>query len=390
MGSRARRPTATARLLTLLHLRGPQTRAAATAELGLTRTAVGDAVAELSGLGLLRTGMQPRKTCGPPDRGRPSPLLSIGPGSPVVGSVHLRPRAVDIAVIELGGLLLVHHRHLLPRNTEPERLMRTLAGWIQGALHELARPCIGVAVGLAGMVRTEDGLVRSSLHLGWTDVPAGPMLAEGLPRGVPVRVENDSALVALAEYRRGAGRGAHILLALACDHFGIGGALLGDGLPLPGTGHALEAGHIVVNPDGRACPCGQHGCLELYADGRALLRAARLDVDDPVGVVDAAERGDSAAVAAVATVGEQLGIGLATLVNVLGPDRVVLAGLLGRLYAFGPETVRARLATSHVARVDRPELVGGTVRHPVLVGAGELAFERLLRGPSQVLGVGNS
>jgi predicted NBD/HSP70 family sugar kinase len=383
LGSPVRRPATAGRLLRLLHLRGPMTRAAATAELGLTRAAVGEAAAELVSIGVLCAD-PPASSAG---RGRPSPVLSFDRSGPVAVAVHLRARRLDVAVFGLGAVELTMHSYsLTDRDTEPEALLTALAGWIADAIDQVARPCAGIGVGLAGMAPSADGLVRSALHLGWgADVPVGAILAGRIGGGLPVRVENDSAMVALAEYRRGAGQGVHTLLVLACEHTGIGGALLGDGLPLPGTGHALEAGHVLINPNGLLCKCGQQGCLEVYADGRALLRAVgAADVEDPARVtrlLGAASAGDPVALASVTKTAAGLGIGLASLVNLLGPDRVVLTGLLGDMYGIAPDVVSARLSASLVAQTNRTELVVGQVERPVLVGAAELAFEELLRRP---------
>jgi predicted NBD/HSP70 family sugar kinase len=81
-------------------------------------------------------------------------------------------------------------------------------------------------------------------------------------------------LAALAEFRRGAGQDAETLLVLTCEHIGIGGTVLHNGAPFIGSGHAVEAGHLRIGSGKMRCPCGQTGCMELYADGRALIEAA--------------------------------------------------------------------------------------------------------------------
>lgn len=349
-------------------------RSAATAELGLTRTAVGEAVASLTAQGLVRADSAVVETAG---RGRPSPMLHLDPAGPVVIAAHLRPARVDLATLGLGGALRATLSRPLPSGSQdPERIFGVIAAFVREAIDAAGSPCVGVGLGIAGMVG-QHGLVHSALHLGWSEVPAKALLEEGLGLDLPVCIGNDSALAALAEYRRGAGRRARTLLVLGCDQVGIGGALLGDGLPLPGMGHALEAGHVIIDPHGERCLCGQRGCLELYADGRALSRlAAGRAVDE---VLKAAADGDAEAMNAVVATTEQLGIGLASLVNVLGPDRVVLTGLLADLLALAPDPINARLADSLVARAGRTEVVAGNVATPVIIGAGELAFEALVR-----------
>src|SRR5262249_1901853 len=116
-------------------------------------------------------------------------------------------------------------------------------------------------------------------HLRWPGVPVRELLAERLAAeertaGIPVRVANDANLSALAESRRGAGRGAATMLYLGAATFGMGGGLAIDGNLFEGAhGYAIEPGHVTVNPAGAPCSCGSTGCLEVEADSRALLRA---------------------------------------------------------------------------------------------------------------------
>jgi predicted NBD/HSP70 family sugar kinase len=359
-------------------------RAAATARLGLTRTAVGDAVAWLTDAGILEVA--PDATAS--GRGRPSPLLRPAGNGPVVVAAHLRPARADIAVAGLGASILVKKSHPIGRRSSPGPVLKALAGWMLDTVTEIGRPCAGVAVGLAGMTRAP-GIVRNAVHFGWDGVPAAALLSERLPDFPPVRVENDSALSALAEFRRGAGKGARTLLVLSCEHTGIGGALLGGALDRSGAGHALEAGHLSIDLAGVRCPCGQRGCLEMYADGRAILRAVKAPNPDDASllppVLAEAAAGIAPATAAVAAAAEHLGVGLSSLINVLSPDRVVLAGVLGDLLRTFGQRIREQIVKSVVARTDKTEIVLGQAGEPVLVGAAELAFEHFLADPHRVL-----
>ncbi|WP_156893214.1 ROK family transcriptional regulator [Actinokineospora enzanensis] len=361
------RPTAVARLLRLMHESGPMNRATATTRLGLTRTAVGEAAAWLTERGVLSTEQGP-----PAGRGRPSPLLALAPRGPVVIAAHLRPRRVDIAVVGLGARVVSRTSHRV--GAAPQAALTDVATHIAAAVDATGRPCVGVAVGLAGMTRP-GGVVRNAVHFGWDRVPAEQILREHLPPDLPVRLENDSGLTALAEYRRGAGRHPGTVLVLACEHTGIGGALITDGT----THHVLEAGHLSIDPHGLDCPCGQRGCLEMYADARAVLReAAATDLAD---VFARAELGDPRARYAVDTAADHLGSGLASLVNIVVPARVVLAGVLGDLHRLAAQRVHAHLARSVVARTDDTEVVAGAAADSVLVGAAELAFDPYLAHP---------
>src|SRR6185437_9471241 len=101
----------------------------------------------------------------------------------------------------------------------------------------------------------------------------------------------------------------------------------------------MEVGHTSADPDGPACSCGSRGCLELVADTRALMRAAGLPEAPVTGIeyrarvlIEDAERGEPGALRAVDEVATRLGTGLAGLVNLLDPDRILLGGLLARLH----------------------------------------------------------
>ncbi|GAA3039413.1 ROK family protein [Actinokineospora globicatena] len=365
---RPARPTAVVRLVRLLHDAGPMNRAEATTRLGLTRTAVGDAAAWLTEIGVIAA-----TAAAPSGRGRPSPLLGFDDRGPVVAAVHLRPRRADIAVVGLGATVVSRSSVALP-GTTPQAVLKALAARVSTAVKRCERPLVGVGVGIAGMVRP-GGLVRNAVHFGWDDVPARELLEQSLPDEVDVRVETDSGLTALAEHRRGAGRGPGPVLVLVSEGTGIGGALVGDEV------RVLEPGHLSIDRKGLRCPCGQRGCLELYADGRAIARNAGVPLDHLPHLLARAEAGAARESRAVLTAADHLGTGLANLVNVLVPTGVVLTGLLADLHRVGGARIHAQLGHSVVARADEVAVAVGQVPQPVLVGAAELAFEGYLDRP---------
>ncbi|MBM7776124.1 putative NBD/HSP70 family sugar kinase [Actinokineospora baliensis] len=362
------RPTAVTRLVRLLHDEGPMSRAAATTRLGLTRTAIGDAAGWLADAGVLAAA-----AAEPTGRGRPSPVLGFADRGPVVLAVHLKPRRAEVAVVGLGAEVVEQCGFTLP-GQGPRAVLKALAARLTSVARRHGRPLVGVAVGLAGMTRP-GGVVRNAVHFGWTDVPAEEVLRSALPEGLPVRVATDSGLTALAEQRRGAGRGDGPVLVLVGGHTGIGGALVGA------ESHVLEVGHLSIDRKGLPCPCGQRGCLELYADGRAVARNAGVPVDHLPHVLARAEAGAARDTRAVLTAADHLGTGLVNLLNVLAPAKVVLTGLLADLHRLGGDRITEHLGRSVIARADGTPVVAGAVAHPVLVGAAELAFEDFLTHP---------
>ncbi|WP_246257224.1 ROK family protein [Amycolatopsis anabasis] len=361
-------PLAAGKLLTLLHMRGAMTRAQATESLGLARSAIGVAVDELVGLGLIRTA-----PAGPAaGRGRPSPLIEPDPRGPVAVAVELRPGYLRVATAGLGLTALRIATHPVP-DLEPAAVARQVAELVDGI-----GPCAGVCVMVPGALREADGHVRSALHLGWNEEPFGARLGERIT--APLRFGDDGTLAGLAEYHRGAGRGTTTMLLLCCEHRGIGGSLVNAGVVFGKNSFGVQAGHITVDSAGPRCPCGARGCLELYADGAAMLREAGADPGEAQEAAVARVLAEDAAVVRHAV--EFLGAGLAALTNILAPERIVLSGLLGRLAAARPGLLRSVLdERSIVARSDRTDLTAGELAHPVLVGALDRAFAPLLANP---------
>ncbi|GAA3291689.1 hypothetical protein GCM10020295_09110 [Streptomyces cinereospinus] len=167
----------------------------------------------------------------------------------------------------------------------------------------------------------------------------------------PAFAANDVNLAALAEHRHGAGRGARDLLCVATGHRGVGGALVLDGrLHAGSSGLALEVGHLTVNPEGRPCHCGSRGCLDVEADPLAFLTTAGRAPGPEVSLLQQAndlirhEYADLAVRTAAEALIDRLGLGLAGLVNILNPDRIILGGLHRTLLDADPARLRAVVA----------------------------------------------
>lgn len=201
-----------------------------------------------------------------------------------------------------------------------------------------------VGVGVAGLVRHDEGVVSWMPHRPGTGVAVGTRVAEAM--GVPVVVDNDANMACLAEARLGSGRGHRAVLLITVGT-GIGASLALGGSVERGRGHLGEVGHVVLDPGGPECRCGLRGCWEAMASGTALDRAARLlAAADPRGalaaacagrtpsggdLVASARTGDGDAAAAVHEVGSWLGRGLGAMIGVFDPDVLVVGGTVGLL-----------------------------------------------------------
>ena len=377
-------------LLRYVHIHGATSRAELTTKLGLNRSTIGALTTELAAAGLVteRPPQQTRRA------GRPS--LVVRPES---AQVYAYALAIEVdrlraARVGLGGRILDRRETDRPRGMQVIDAVRPLAGFI----HEMHKGVpegaryVGGGLAVAGMVRRDDGMVRLAPTIGWVEEPVGETLSEELSRlgGVdvgPLVVGNIADVSALVEHSRGAAAGRDNVIYLYGD-VGVGGGIIAGGRRVTGHGgYGGEVGHMVVNPKGRPCSCGSRGCweteigefalLELAGRGHLSGREAVLDL------VDAAMRGDWAAQQAVRQVGDWIGLGVGNLINIFNPEAVIFGGTLRDVYLVAAAQIRSRLnevalpACREHVRLRTPEL--GT--DAALIGAAELAFERLLADP---------
>jgi len=252
---------------------------------------------------------------------------------------------IDVGGTKVAGLLVGEGGDVLA-----EEIAATPADDVDATMetiHELAERLgsdgspVAIGIGAAGMVDFEAGLMRSAPNLAWREVPIRDLVARRT--GLPCVVDNDANTAAWGEFRFGAANGYRHVLAVTVGT-GIGGGIIADGRLFRGAhGFAAEIGHIIVEPGGPPCGCGNLGCWEQVASGQALDRLAReaasaypegaiasLGMGDPEvtgrHVAQAAADGDGRARAILSEVGRRLGEGIAGLVNVLDPEVVVLGG----------------------------------------------------------------
>ena len=241
-----------------------------------------------------------------------------------------------------GGRVLARAKAEMPAGDADRAVETTIAVGRELAGRPEASDGVGaVGIGAAGMIDL-DGVMRFAPNIAWRDVALGPLVADALD--IVAYADNDANVAAWGEFRFGAGRGSNDMLLVTVGT-GIGGGIVAGGRLFRGAhGFGAEIGHIIVEPDGPLCGCGNHGCWEQVASGRAidrLGRAAALEHPDSIlaslnggdtaavrgtQVTEAARRGDRAALDVFEEVGRRLGEGIAGLVNVLDPDVVVVGG----------------------------------------------------------------
>jgi glucokinase len=203
-------------------------------------------------------------------------------------------------------------------------------------------PVVSAGIGIAGHFDPATGRARFL-----PNVPgpwAGHPVAEPVSRaiGVPTFLINDARAFGLAELRLGAGRGASTMVGLTLGT-GVGGVIAIDGRIHQGRdGTAGELGHQTIDPDGPWCGCGNRGCVEAYA--RADQIAAACGTATAEEAVRAAKAGDERARAGLADVGRYLGIGIANMITVITPQRVVIGGGVAAAGDLLLDPIRAEVA----------------------------------------------
>ncbi|EDY52744.1 ROK-family transcriptional regulator [Streptomyces clavuligerus] len=369
--------------LELVHTGRAPTRAVLTAELGVTRATAGAVAAELEALGLIRVDSRPAAAG---SQGRPSHRLSLDESGPVVLAAQIHADGFRAALVGLGGRTVATVPGRLTPTADPVQMVGAVVDAGAALLAESGRRCVGAGLAVPSAVAEPEGTARGPLHLAW---PAGsPVRAVFAERvraaGIdgPAFTGNDVNLAALAEHRHGAGRGARHLLCVATGHRGVGGALVLDGrLHTGSSGLALEVGHLTVNPEGRPCHCGSRGCLDVEADPLAFLTAAGRRPGPEGSLLQQSrellrsEYGEPGVRAAAEELVDRLGLGLAGLVNILNPDRIVLGGLHRELLAAEPERLRAVVADrSLCGRGGEVPVLPSALDHSGLVGGAGLAW----------------
>ncbi|MBA2380977.1 MAG: ROK family transcriptional regulator, partial [Chloroflexi bacterium] len=226
-----------------LHARGPLSRSELVARTGLTRSAIRGLIGEFAAAGLVT---EERATpLGTP--GRPSPVVRPEAERVIALALEISVDSLAAALVGLGGTILAEVRVDRPRaHVSVETIVADLAVLANSILVPARRRAavIGVGVAVAGIVRRSDGFVWMAPNLGWRDVPLGRQLTEALALSVPLDIANEADLGAIAEFRRGAARGADHLLYVSGD-VGVGGGIIVDGRPLTGVaGYGGEIGHM--------------------------------------------------------------------------------------------------------------------------------------------------
>jgi predicted NBD/HSP70 family sugar kinase len=336
------------RVLGALREQGRTSQAEIARATGLSRTTVSKVVAELKETGLVDVmqvgASEPPSIHG----GRPSVQLALRDLSTTVVGVDFGHSHVQVAVGDVAHNVLAERRCDLDVNHRAAEALDASARMVDEVLAEAGvrrADVVGVGIGIPGPVDRARGTVGSKTILpGWLGLRIADEMGARL--ALPVEIENDANLGALAELTWGAGRD--------CSNFayikaatGIGAGIVIDGRLLRGaTGTAGEIGHTTLDGAGALCYCGNRGCLETVASGPAIVHlvgngdGARLTLG---GVIDLAADGDLRCRRAISDAGREIGIAIAGLCNLINPERVVIGGVLSRAGDLVLDPIRASI-----------------------------------------------
>jgi predicted NBD/HSP70 family sugar kinase len=350
---------------------------------GLSRTTVHTLVSEMKDAGVVR-----EVEAGVPDSrgGRPAVLLVLRDSSLAVVGIDFGHSHVGVAVADIGHNVLAERKCDLDVSNDARAALDAAVRMVDEMLAEARmepKSLIGAGIGIPGPVDRARGAAGSATILpGWTGLQIRTEMQERL--GVPVEIENDANLGALAELTWGAGRESSNFVYVKAAT-GIGAGIVIDGKLVRGaSGTAGEIGHTTLDEAGALCYCGNRGCLETVASGPAIIRlVGPLDGEVPslARIVELAVAGDVRCQRAIADAGHEIGVAIAGLCNLINPERVVIGGLLSRtgevLLHPMRESIRRHVVQAAAETLD--------VRPAVLVERAELlgSLALALQGSSQ-------
>lgn len=306
-------------------------------DLGVSPASVTTLTSELIEAGLIVEIAAVRETDS--GRGRPTVALGVRGGAHLVAGLKVSDRDMSAVIVDFAGKLLVsHHVERPPSALEPgallaaiEDLVDTVTGMIGAERSALS----AVGIGMPGYLEANTGRVIWSSVLTERSYPLAAMAGARL--GVPVQIDNDANLCAMAELWFGAGRGRSDFAVVTIEH-GLGmGMVLNHRIYRGALGVGMELGHTKVQLDGALCRCGQRGCLEAYVADYALVREAttalnwtQLEGQSMLVLLESlyenAKAGNQAAQSIFRRAGRYLALGLANVVNLFDPALIILAG----------------------------------------------------------------
>jgi glucokinase len=295
-------------------------------------------------------------------------VCQVSPGSDQAprGGIDLGGTKIQAVIVDADHKPLGESRHPTPTTGGPEDVANEMVAAMREAAEQAGietKELSGIGVGSPGDADESTGVVSDARNLpGWLGpFPLGEHLAAQV--GAPVKVGNDVQVAVQGEFELGAAKEFDTILGVWWGT-GVGGGLILDGKPWLGRGAAAEIGHVVVKDGGARCTCGRKGCMEAYAGRKAMEIKARKEAEKGAktklfkimeehdrdrltsGIWErAVKEGDDLAIKLMDRAVKALGAGVASCVNVIDPEAVIIGGGLGS--RFGEKYVRRIAARMH-------------------------------------------
>jgi predicted NBD/HSP70 family sugar kinase len=346
--------------------RGSASRVDLVRDTGLSRTTVSKLVAELQAEGLVveRAGDAPANGNA---IGRPPVALTLNPAAGAAVGIDFGHDLVRVAVADLSGAVVAEAQTDIDVDRQAEQAIDLAAAMVDEQLAGLKIDLdhtVGVGVAVSAPILRDVGEPgATSILPGWGPFAPGGELERRLGR--PVLMGNDANLGALAEVRHGAGRGARNVVYVMLSG-GIGAGLILDGSLFSGhSGLTGELGHVVADPDGRICRCGNRGCLETVASAASVLEALRPLHGPDITLRDAialARGGDAGARRLFADAGRTVGRAVGAICNIVNPELVIVGGEMSVVGDVLVDAVADGIALGTIPAIRRDaEVVAGSL-----------------------------
>lgn len=289
---------------------------------------------------LIKEGLIEEKKSGTHDGGRPPILLSISPNGAYAIGINLTIEKIDAAIINFQAEIKAFHSMKLDSAYyTAEDIVDRIARCVQECMWEanFAKDKIsGIGIGIPGLVDSESGKIRFLPNYGWENISLRDIFQAQIK--LPTYIENSSNNLAIAEHWFGAGKGLDNFIVVTLEN-GIGaGCVINGQLARGYTGIAGEFGHLTMNPEGPRCRCGKKGCIEAYAGNNSIIRDAKKaamkglwDKNNPesityTDIIEALHNKEPELVNIFNKAGEVLGIGIAHLITLLNPEKIIITG----------------------------------------------------------------
>ena len=321
------------RVVSALEELGVASRAEVARRTGLSPSTVSTLVSELEDAGLVVDRDEVPGEDPTLRGGRPPRLIALGRAAGVAVGIDFGKQHLAVVACDRSHQVLAETSQPMPDGYDARRGMDEATA-VLGEVLDRARierdEVIGVGLGMPAPIHLATGKVGSSAILpGWVGVTVAEDMGERLQ--LPVHVDNDANLGALAELHWGAGKGCETLVYLKVAT-GIGAGLVIFGRLFRGAGGtAGEIGHTIIDESGTICRCGSRGCLETVAGIPAIVGLLKPTFGEDLtveGVLRRAAEGDAASCRAIAAAGSHVGDAVANLCNLLNPSRIVVGGTL--------------------------------------------------------------